>query len=244
MKVTVVGFWHAYPEKNEATSGYLVEHGETKVLLDCGSGVLSNLGNYCDVTELDGLVLSHYHHDHFADVGPLQYARIINESMGKNTKPLTIYGHQEDSESFSKLTYKGFVQSSAYKEDHPLKIGPFTFTFQRTKHPVPCFAMKVTCEKKTLVYTGDSSYFEQLAEFTKGSDLLIAECSGYRGDQVARFGHMNSEDVAKLANSSAVDQVMISHLPHHGEHEQLKEEIKQSYEGEVLLARTGLTIEL
>ena len=48
MKITIIGCRGAYPEQNQATSGYLIETSKTKVLLDCGSGVLSKVQNiYC-----------------------------------------------------------------------------------------------------------------------------------------------------------------------------------------------------
>jgi ribonuclease BN (tRNA processing enzyme) len=241
MKVTVVGFWHAYPEVGEATSGYLLEHNDTKLLLDCGSGVLSCVQKYCDVNDLDGIVLSHYHHDHFADIGPFQYARIINKGMGKHKKKCTIYGHQEDTASFNKLAYKDLVNSYAYEEGKPLHIGSFTFTFKKTHHPVPCYAMKVECEGIAIVYTADSSYFEGLADFARGSDLVIAECSGYKNDHVGQYGHMNSTDIGKLARVSDVKQIVLSHLPHHGNHKKLKKEVEEEYCGEVIIAKSGLT---
>ena len=77
MKMTVVGFWGGFPEAGEATSGYLFEHDGFRLLVDCGSGVLAQLQKYITPSDIDAVVLSHYHHDHVADIGVLQYARLI-----------------------------------------------------------------------------------------------------------------------------------------------------------------------
>ena len=59
MEITVIGFWGGYPAKNEASSGYFnLEYGDYRVLLDCGSGVLSELQNDMHPEELDAVVLS------------------------------------------------------------------------------------------------------------------------------------------------------------------------------------------
>ncbi|MDT8859538.1 MBL fold metallo-hydrolase [Alkalihalobacillus sp. MEB130] len=244
MKLTVVGYWHGYPESGEATSGYLLEEEDYKILLDCGSGVLSSLQAYCSITDLDAVVLSHYHHDHQADIGAYQYARLINKGMGTNMKEATIYGHQDDEQAFSKLEYKGVIKAKAYDDHKSLQIGPFLFTFFKTKHPVPCYAMKIESKGKTFVYTADSSYFPELAEFAAEADLLVAECSGYKGDQSAQYGHMTSEDVGKLANISKSKKLVLSHLPHYGNHSQLVNEVQEQYSGDVTLAFTGLLLNM
>ncbi|ARK31578.1 MBL fold metallo-hydrolase [Halalkalibacter krulwichiae] len=244
MRLTVVGYWHGYPEKGEATSGYLLEDGDVKLLLDFGSGVVSQLQNYCSVQDLDGIVLSHYHQDHQADIGVYQYARLINNGMNKRLKETTIYGHQDDEQAFSKLSYKNAVTSQSYQEGVPLSIGPFTFTFKKTMHPVPCYAMHIENKGKTIVYTADTSYFSGLADFTQGVDLLIAECSGYEGDQIAQYGHMTSEDVGKLAKQAKPGKIVLTHLPHAGEHEQLQQEVAKHFYGEIILARSGSQLTL
>ncbi|WP_332689469.1 MBL fold metallo-hydrolase [Halalkalibacter lacteus] len=242
MKLTVVGYWHGYPEAGEATSGYLLEEGEWKLLLDCGSGVISSLQKYCDVTDLNGIVLSHYHHDHRADVGVYQYARIINKGLGKAMKNATIYGHRQDEQAFLKLGYKDLLTAQSYDDKKPINIGPFTFTFLQTHHPVPCYAMRIETKNKILVYTADSSYFPELADFAIEADLLIAECSGYEGDAIGQFGHMTSEDVGQLAKKSNPTQVLLSHLPHFGNHEQLRTEVAKHFSGTVRLASSGLQL--
>ncbi|WP_100404963.1 MBL fold metallo-hydrolase [Bacillus solitudinis] len=243
MKVTVIGFWHGYPESGEATSGYLLEHENFKVLLDCGSGVLSKLQRYCSIDDIDAVVLSHYHGDHKADLSPFQYARIINANRN-GQKVATVYGHQDDEQEFSKLSFLHVVKAVAFHDQAPLKVGPFQFTFQKTDHPVPCYAMKIQLEGKTLVYTADSRYIKELESFASHCDVLISECSGYAEDNVAEFGHMNSVDAGKLAAAANAKTLVLSHLPHYGKHELLRNEASSIYSGNIHIAKTGLVLEL
>ncbi|MDY7223548.1 MBL fold metallo-hydrolase [Halalkalibacterium halodurans] len=239
MKLTVIGYWHGYPGREGATSGYLLEQGETKLLLDCGSGVLSHVQAYCPLEELDGIVLSHYHQDHMADIGVFHYARLLQAGQGRIKKQATIYGHRDDPETFSTLSYKHVVRSETYDGLNPKVIGPFQFSFFKTKHPVPCYAMRIEVEGQSLVYTADTSYFAELANFAEGCDLLIAECSAYGGTDLSDYGHMNSFDVGILAERTNARQLLLTHLPHHGQHEQLVAEVKTKYQGEIFLANTG-----
>ena len=53
-----------------ACSGYLVEEGGFRLLLDCGNGVFSKLRRICDYVDVDAVVISHLHADHFLDLVP------------------------------------------------------------------------------------------------------------------------------------------------------------------------------
>ena len=68
MRVTVLGSCASYPGAGQACAGHLVEGGGARVLLDCGHGVVANLGRALDPTTLDAVIISHAHVDHFADV--------------------------------------------------------------------------------------------------------------------------------------------------------------------------------
>jgi ribonuclease BN (tRNA processing enzyme) len=239
MKVTVIGYWGGFPGKNEATSGYLVEHDNFSLLVDCGSGVLSQLQNYISIENLDGVIISHYHHDHIADIGPLQYGRLVRTMLGESDKPLPIYGHNLDGVQFSKLTYKNYTTGVFYKHSKPLQIGPFTITFLETKHPVPCYAMRISAGESSIVYTADSSYIQSFIPFSKEADLLICECNFYAEQDGSSAGHMNSLDAAKIANEANVEEMLLTHLPHFGNHETLVEEARTIYKGPIHLASSG-----
>ena len=242
MKLTVVGHWGAYPEAGEATSGYLVEHNGFKLLVDCGSGVLSQLQHYCKLEELNAVIISHYHHDHIADVGPLQYSMDIGRALKKVTQPLPIYGHGLDQEEFGRLAKPPNTVAYMYSEKETTKIGPFSISFMRTNHKAICFAMRIEVDGEVLVYSADSSYKEEFNEFAKNADVFICETNFYAGQDGKPFGHMNSHDAASIAKAANVKTLLLTHLPHFGNTADLVEEAKSIFSGKVLLAEKGLTI--
>jgi ribonuclease BN (tRNA processing enzyme) len=241
MKLTIIGPWGGYPKANEASSGYLLQQGEFNLLIDCGSGVLSFLQNHIDPVNLNAVVISHYHPDHIADIGVLQHALLIGKYFHKEIKTLPIYGHRE-SEEYKSLTYKDITKGLMIDENTKLSIGPFSVRFLKTRHPVPCYAMKIVSSEGTLVYTADSAYQEAFVDFAKDCDLLLCESnlfSGMNGDQA---GHMTSTEAGRIAKRSGAKKLVLTHLPQYGSLQQLKEEAEREYDGPVILAEKDLQI--
>ncbi|OZI12501.1 hypothetical protein CEW92_06000 [Bacillaceae bacterium SAS-127] len=243
MKVTIIGCWGGYPKVNEASSGYLFEEEGFKLLVDCGSGVLSKLQQHVAPEELNAVLLSHYHADHIADIGVLQHALLIQKHLGKEVTPLPIYSHNEDA-LFASLTYKGLTEGRAYQPNQTLTLGPFTVEFLRTVHSVPCFAMKISAHDHTVVYTADSAFQQQFIPFAKECDLLLCESNFYSGMDGQAVGHMTSTEAGRLAHSARVGTLVLTHLPHFGELAKLKEEAEAEFRGTVLLAKQSLEIEI
>ncbi|WP_456271882.1 MBL fold metallo-hydrolase [Bacillus sp. AK031] len=244
MKLTVIGQWGGYPKKNEASSGYLLEVQGFKLLIDCGSGVLSSLQEHIEAYELDAAVLSHYHPDHTADIGVLQHALLIQKYLGKHSKTLPFYGHSEDQNGFQSLTYKDLMKGIAFNPMEVLQVGPFAITFLRTKHPVPCYAMRIEAGGKTVVFTADSAYQDSFISFAKDADVLLCECNFYGDMDGTGAGHMNSLDAGKVSHGAGVKKLILTHLPHYGELDKLIREAASIYKGEIMLARKNLQIHL
>lgn len=238
MKVTVVGYWGGYPGKDGATSSYLIETDDFSLLIDVGSGALSKLQLFKDIDEIDAVIISHYHHDHIADLGVLQYAKRVHYYVTGQKSTLPIYGHTEDKEFFQRLTSE-CTKGIGYEENEVLRIGPFTITLLRTKHPVICYGMRITDGKCTIVYTADTAFQEQWIPFSKHADLLITDCNFFADQNAAQAGHMTSKEGAIIANSAQVKALLLSHLPQKGNLEQLKDEAKQIFHGTIHLAKTG-----
>lgn len=242
MKITVIGHWGGVPKAGEATSGYLFQEEGYSLLVDCGSAVVSNLQKYLDLGDLDAVVLSHYHFDHFCDVGTLVYGRQILTRIGQLSGVLPIYGNEEDIH-LQELTKDPYAQGIATKEGETLELGPFRIDFLKTQHPVPCFAMRITAGGVSVVYSADTSYFKGLADFATDADLCMLECTLYPGYDGSTMGHMNSTDAAKLAREAGAKELLLTHLPIYGNTAQLLEDALKHYEGKVSLASMGWTWE-
>src|SRR5690625_3589619 len=87
LKLTVIGCWGGYPAPGGSTSAYMVEKNNFTLLIDLGSGSLSTLQAYKNVMDIDAVIISHYHSDHIADIGVLQY-RSEERRVGKECKSL------------------------------------------------------------------------------------------------------------------------------------------------------------
>src|SRR5919199_3785849 len=74
MRLTVLGKSPSWQDAGGACSGYLVEEEGTAVLIDCGNGVFAKLRQRIDYVDIDAVVISHLHADHFLDLVPFSYA--------------------------------------------------------------------------------------------------------------------------------------------------------------------------
>ena len=88
MKITCLGTGSPESHARRASSGYLVEIGDDKILLDCGGGVVSRLieTGYrpCDITHV---FFTHLHSDHMMD-----YGRLIHTAWDEGKITMPVFG--------------------------------------------------------------------------------------------------------------------------------------------------------
>lgn len=237
MKLTVIGSLGGYPHEDRGTTSFLLQSEKGfNLLMDCGSRAVTSLEHYLSPLELDAVILSHYHHDHIADLGVLQYYRQLWPKDEKwQGKILDIYGHQEDEFHFNDLTLANVSIGHAYNPDEGVSIGPFDITFMRTVHPVICYAMRIIERStgKILVFTGDSGYMEEFNEFAKDADVFLADTYLFKGNEKhhAHFTSLEAGEIAKIAN---VKKLLLTHLPQHGDWSLLKSQAQEAA-GETVL---------
>ncbi|MFD0897549.1 MBL fold metallo-hydrolase [Loigolactobacillus binensis] len=224
MKLTVLGIYGGYPYQNVGTSAYLVQTATFNLLLDCGSGALLSLQQHLDPLQLDAVLLSHYHYDHIADVGVLQYYWQLHQGAKKESQ-LPIYGHTADPLHFAALTMQGITTGIAYQPQRKTTLGPFDITFLPTVHPVPAYAVRIVerATGKVLVYTADTAYFDQLPQFARHADLLLTD-TNFLKSKTGTIMHMTSTQSGLLAKDAGVKKLLISHLPQDTDLEQLRQE--------------------
>jgi ribonuclease BN (tRNA processing enzyme) len=243
MKLTVIGHWGAYPAAREATSGYLLQTDELNVLLDCGSGVLSHVQTYLPLEKLDAVILSHYHTDHMADIYSLQYATMILTLLGKREKPLTIYA-REDHQVFETLHYETYCQAQAISTETLLQLGDIQFSFFENVHPAPCLSIRAERGDRVLAYTADSEWTDELLKTANGADVLLCEASLYDKQRGTIKGHLTGKQAGELAARAGAKNLILTHLPHYGDHQELLAEAQEVFRGSIELAALGKTVEI
>ena len=249
MKLTVIGFRGAYPGYNQAASSYLVEENGEALLLDCGSGSLSKLPAFRERHRLNRIFISHYHADHDSDLGCYQHAALVETSLNLRTVPLEVYGPR-DPEHPVPLDYRDVSRGTFCSPGETLETGPFRLSFSANVHPCISLAVRVEAGGRSLVYTGDTQWYEGLEDFCRNADLLVCESSLYNRFYGQVEGHLTAGEAGRLAARSGCGTLILTHLPHYGEHSLLLEEALEAVREqeterppEVLLAREGLVWE-
>jgi ribonuclease BN (tRNA processing enzyme) len=211
----VLGCAPAGGNPGEPCSGYLVMAGGSRVLLDCGPGVLSSL-LLRDAAPLDAIVLSHLHFDHVADLIPLGFAHAFGLAI--DWKPPALFappggeerlralceaaGHGRDHLVECGLTVGEYDPASA------LAIGDARLTFRELSHPGVSHAIRIEAGGAALVYTGDTAVTPALGEFAAGADLLLSEATALPSSDV----HMPAGQVGRIAREAGCKAVVLTHL--------------------------------
>ena len=88
MKLTILGSGSPEAYARRASTGYLLEIGDDKILFDCGGGVVDNLLRSGRLpSSITHLFFSHYHSDHMMD-----YARLVHAAWDEGAKPIKVFG--------------------------------------------------------------------------------------------------------------------------------------------------------
>ncbi|MBQ9196456.1 MAG: MBL fold metallo-hydrolase [Clostridia bacterium] len=230
MRLTVLGCNGPYPEAGGACSGYLLESGETRVLLDCGAGVLAALTAVMPPEELSAIVLSHLHYDHMSDMLPLIY-----RMQGKQKLP--VYAPMEPSETH------GLLASAFDLRDigEGGMIGSLRMTAMAVRHPVPCFATRFEENGKAFCYTGDTNTCPGLPSFARGCGLMLADACFTDALWAENKPHLSARLAAEAARDAGARHLLLTHFTPGSALDILLREAREVYP-QAALAEPGLTI--
>ena len=246
MQLTFLGTGSAMPTGHRVQSGTLLQAGDNRLLVDCGSGVLDALARTDIGYEgVDTLLLTHHHLDHVSDLDVLLKARWL-----AGETDLTVAGPPGTSALVeSLLDVHDYMQDRLELtlvdiEDETFSLAGFDGERFETRHSMPCFAYRLAAGGPTVALSGDSEAFEELVAFADGAAVLVHDCSF--PDDVDVSNHPTPSTLgAALAGADAdLGRVYLTHLyPHtEGRHEEMLDSLADHYEGDVRFAEDDLTI--
>lgn len=233
--VTVLGCDGSYPGPGGACSGYLLRCGKTTVWLDAGPGTLSNLQSHVALEELDAVVISHQHVDHWSD---LEHLAVACKWVVRRP-PVPLYCEFDLVASMRSGAGDAMTWAPIGPEAE-VTVGELTFTFSRTDHPVDTLAVRADGLGRSLGYSADSGPGWGLSELGEGLDLALCEAT-FLSDMEGSLPHMSARQAGHSARAAGVDRLVITHLWPRTDRLAAAAEAADAFGAGVVVAATGRT---
>lgn len=209
MNLTILGCSGSYPGPGSACSGYLVEGAGTRLWLDAGSGTLANLQRHIDLDALDGIVLTHAHPDHWADV--LSYQVVVRYIRKRTGVPV-----------FGPADLLALVEGVAgdvgpefdwtvTDDGSTASVGGLALTFSRTDHPGTTLAVRIEGDGAALGYSADTGPGWSLPALGPGLDLALVEAT-YEPEWDGPPYHLTATSAGEQARAAGARRLVLTHL--------------------------------
>jgi len=245
-------------------------------LVDCGYGCIFSMlkaGYSCE--QLPAVFVTHQHFDHNADLGTVlmtAWQRGINHPI-EVVAPTPVKKMIEGYLAFSNPDIQVRIREEGRKPLAPLiKIkeisdGGLVYQDERIKVTAmlvdhytvkPALAYRFETPDRTIVFSGDTTYFPKLADFARGADVLVHEVlylpaidsqpvtkgAPTMRDHILR-SHTSAENVGKIAQAANVKMVVLSHLVPFSKKitdSMWIDRVRHHFNGEVLVAHDGMIV--
>ena len=249
LTLTVLGSAGTHTGVGRACSGYLVEAGDTRVLLDAGNGSTANLQTLLPVRDLDAIVITHRHIDHCIDVISCYYNLRFDPAFDARM-PLYAAAEVHDLlrgllSNDSPMTFDDVFAHDEVGHGDQLRLGPLDLRFARSEHPVPTVSTRIEVAGTTLVYSSDSAGGPDLEDLARGADLLLVD-STWTGDagQYPPGVHLTAGDAGRIADAAGVGRLVLTHLAGATDRELAWTQARATFDGPVELAEDLARFEL
>jgi len=255
VRVTVLGKSPSWQDAGGACSGYLLQQGDTNVLLDCGNGVFGKLRERISYTEIDAVLISHLHADHFLDLVPFSYA--LGNSLLQ--QPVPVHSHQgTDSPARPRLiapagagqVFRRVVgawggetlieDSFALEEYAPgeeVTVGPIKAGFHPVPHFIDTFAVSLSSGESKVTYSADTRPGPEIVEIARDADLLIVEATLDSPEPEGDRGHMTPAEAGEQARLAGAKRVVLTHISDELDPDWAREQASAAFGAPVELAR-------
>jgi len=239
--LTVLGCSGTYPGGGGACSGYLVRSPGASLVVDLGAGTLANLQRHLAIGEIDAVVLSHVHPDHWLDLPVLRNAMRYVLGIGG----LPVYGTAETwlmaeviiGELPPTILWHNIDESSV------VEVGDQVVRFSRTDHPVETLAVRVDAAGRSLLYSADTGSAWYPGETGADVDLMVCEAS-LQPDHEGQVQHLSARQAGKLARTLGAGRLVVTHVVPGVDAEAQLGMAEQAFGGPVELATANRSYEV
>ena len=249
MRLRVLGSNGTYPTPGRPCSGYLVESGGTVVMLDAGPGTLAALQEVGAAGRLSGLVLTHAHPDHCADVFSLFNLMRLGPEPRSGLPAFAPEGLAAGLARFlgageDHAFYRVFDWGTVGPGD-TVRLGGLEIAFGLAEHQVLTLVVSLAADGRKFVYSADTGPGGDLAELASGADLLLCEATlpGEQGADAWPY-HLSASGAGTLARAAGVGRLLLTHLNPMLDPELSVAEAAAAFAGPVQWAAPGLEVQV
>jgi len=258
LRITVLGKSPSWQDAGGACSGYLIEHGDAAVVVDCGNGVFSKLRRFRDYVSVDAVVLSHLHADHFLDLVPFAYALTyaprqqpvpVDRWPGTDhpARPVLFAPHGAR-EVFRRVVgawgNEDLIENAfdlrPYAPGDELDAAGLRVRTHAVPHFVATNALDVTADDGgRLTYGADSAPTEELCAFAHRTDLLLIEATLPRPERDGQRGHLTPAEAGEHGRRAGAARLVLTHISDELDHLWARREAQAAFGGPVDIASEG-----
>src|SRR4051812_6098606 len=257
MQLVVLGSGPSFSPPRRTAAGCWLQTNAGSILLDCSADAPHRMAaENLDWINLDAIWISHLHLDHCGGLAPFLFGIKWADGVGQRRKPLRIFGCEGIEKLLQAIDevhqYKLFEQPFAVEireiqpHDQPQPFDLFNgldIETISTPHRGESLAIRLTdSDGAAVVYTADTGYSETVAEFARGADLLILECSFYRDKPTPK--HLELDDAMRIARLAQPGQLLLTHLYPLWDNIDLETEARKLWSGKTIAAHDGRRLEI
>jgi ribonuclease BN (tRNA processing enzyme) len=243
VRLVVLGCSGGYPGPGRACSGYLLETASARLWIDAGSGTFAELQRHCSPEDVSAIVVTHLHADHWTDL-PLAVHTI--GFMHPEVKRLPVFGPPGFVDACG-ITLRWRLEDDVFepRELHDglrAQVAGAAVEASRVEHgDLETYGLRIADNGLTFAYSADSAPCPALAQLARNADLFLCEATRAAGPMTA---HSTPEEAGQLASEAGARRLVLTHLDPEEDPEQARELARTTFDGEVLVAREGLVVEI
>lgn len=216
MKVHFLGCGDAFGSGGRNQTAYLLEAGSHLYLLDCGPSTLPALRRAgFDPADLDAVILSHLHGDHFGGLPFFFIHYLYNQPRSRPLEVAGPPGTEERVRGLMRLMYGekelSFATFPVLEPDIATTVAGATVLGFRVPHQTDAVSLglRVAAAGRTVLFSGDSSWTDQFITHSRGADLFICECCYYDARSPS---HMSYVEIAARRERLECRQLILTHM--------------------------------
>jgi ribonuclease BN (tRNA processing enzyme) len=247
--LSVLGSSGGSPTRTNPASGYLLECGETTLWIDAGTGTFMALAAHMDPGTLSGVVISHTHVDHCADLFGL-YGYLAFGPSG--VVPIPVYvpvGAADHLAAFAgagaEHIFRVVLDLVEVGPGDEVDLGALRLGFGEANHSVPGLITRVEATGGTVTYSGDTGPGSDLVSVGRGADLMICEASiPGRRDESSYPYHLTAEEAGAAAEAAGAGRLVLTHFATGVDVSTAVAEAETAFDGPVDAAHPGARFEI